>query len=77
MSAIAACPCGEVHELSAAVRAEYERVTAGLPADVPVEVEGRAWLVPRIYIAVHGLKADELPELAGRYGWKPAPGATS
>ena len=67
------CPCGEVHELSATVRAAYERVTAGLPPEVPVVVEGRGWLVPRIYIAVHGLKADELPELAERYGFALAP----
>jgi len=67
------CPCGEIHELSAAVRAAYERVTAGLPPEVPVVVEGRGWLVPRIYIAVHGLKADELPALAEEYGFAAAP----
>ena len=43
----AACPCGEVHELSAPVRAAY--------------------------IAVHGLKADELPALAEEYGFASAP----
>lgn len=70
-----ACPCGEVHELSAAVRAAYEGVTEGLPPDVTVTLGGRSWVVPRIYIAVHGLKADELPALAGKYGWAAAPGA--
>jgi hypothetical protein len=73
----APCPCGQVHELSAAVRAAYEGVTAGLPPEVAVVVEGRAWLVPRIYIAVHGLKADELPGLAERYGWAPSPGTAA
>jgi hypothetical protein len=71
------CPCGEVHELSATVRAAYEGVTAGLPPEVAVVVEGGGWLVPRIYIAVHGLKADDLPELAGRYGWAPSPGTAA
>ena len=30
---------------------------------VPVVVDDRAWLVPRHYIALHGLKAWELPGL--------------
>lgn len=68
------CPCGEVHELPAAVRTGYESVTAGLASSVPVKVPGTGcWLVPRIYIAVHGLKARELPELAERYGFEPQP----
>jgi hypothetical protein len=64
------CPCGEVHELSAAVRGAYEPVTAALPPDAVINVKGvGSWVVPKIYIAVHGLKADELPELAERYRW--------
>jgi hypothetical protein len=31
--------------------------------------------VPRVWIAAHGLKADELPALAERYGWKKVAGA--
>jgi hypothetical protein len=27
-------------------------------------------MVPRIYIAAHGLKAAELPAPAGQYGWE-------
>lgn len=65
----APCPCGEVHELSAATRGAYEAVTAGLPAEVKVEAPGGTWLVPRIFIAVHGLKAAELPGLAERHGF--------
>jgi hypothetical protein len=67
------CPCGEVHELSAAVRAAYEKATTGLPSSVPVETPAGTWLVPRIYIAVHGLKADELPALARRHGFAEHP----
>jgi hypothetical protein len=63
------CPCGEVHELSAAVRARYEGVTAGLASSVPVTTPDGRWLAPRIYIAVHGLKAGELPALAEQYGF--------
>jgi hypothetical protein len=69
-----ACPCGEIHELSAATRVAYENITWGLPETVVIEVCGRAWLVPRIFIAVHGLKADDLPELAARYEFEEAPG---
>ena len=68
------CPCGEAHELSAAVRAEYESVTAGLASSVPVKIPGvGCWLVPRIYVAVHGLRAQELPALAERYGFEAQP----
>lgn len=67
------CPCGEIHELSAATRAAYEAATAGLPAEVPVKTHGGTWLVPRIFIAVHGLKAAELPALARRYGFTAKP----
>jgi hypothetical protein len=63
------CPCGEVHELSAETRVAYENVTAGLPLTVMVAVNGRAWQVPRIYLAAHGVKAAELPALAERYGF--------
>jgi hypothetical protein len=68
------CPCGEVHELSAAIRAAYANVTAGLPVTVRVRIgDGRCWRVPRIYIAAHGLKAGDLPALAARYGFERVP----
>lgn len=66
------CPCGEVHELTAAVRPAYEAVTAGLADTITVTTPAGSWRVPRIYIAVHGLKAAELPGLAGRYGFERA-----
>jgi hypothetical protein len=37
--------------------------------NVAVTVSGRTWLVSRHFIALHGLKAAELPELAKRYGF--------
>jgi hypothetical protein len=63
------CPCGDIHEFSAATRAAYENITRGLPETVLISVSGRAWLVPRIFLAAHGLPAADLPELAGRYGF--------
>lgn len=63
------CPCGDAHELSAEAAAAYQDIAAGLPDTVAVSVSRTgAWLVPRVYIAAHGLKADELPGLAERYG---------
>jgi hypothetical protein len=67
---ILACPCGEIHELSAATRVAYENVTRGLPPTVLVVVEEQGWYVPRIYLAVHGLKGEDLPALAERYGFE-------
>ena len=66
-----ACPCGEIHELSAAARAAYENVICDLEPDVRIKVPGGCWRVPRIFVAVHGLKAAELPALAERYGFAP------
>jgi hypothetical protein len=63
------CPCGQAHELSAGARRAYDEVARGLPATVLVSGGGRAWLVPRVFIAAHGLPAAGLPELAARYGF--------
>jgi hypothetical protein len=50
--------------------AAFQRVTRGLPETVEVEVSGRKWLVPRLYMALHGIIAAQLPQLAERYGWE-------
>jgi hypothetical protein len=67
------CPCGQIHELSAATRVAYESVTAGLPPTMLVVVDGVGrWHVPRLFIAVHGIQLGaDLPELAERYGFEP------
>lgn len=67
-----ACPCGETHEFSAEIRVAYENITRGLPETVTVAVNGRAWLVPRVYVAAHGMAAADLPDLAVRYGFAEA-----
>lgn len=64
------CPCGQGCELSAGARRGYEEVTRGLPETVAIVAGGRSWLVPRLYIAVHGLPGADLPELAARYGFQ-------
>jgi hypothetical protein len=66
------CPCGQVHELSAKTRVAYENVVGGLPPTVVITTRAGSWLVPRIFMAVHGLKASELPALAEQYGFESA-----
>jgi hypothetical protein len=70
------CPCGSVHEFPAVrhtVRGPRPAVLADLLRRRPrpkVTVPGGTWRVPRVWVAAHGLKADELPALAERYGWE-------
>jgi len=45
------------------VQALVEEYVRQLGECVTVSVNGRAWRVPRHYIALHGLKAAELPFL--------------
>jgi hypothetical protein len=37
---------------------------------VRTEAGGHVFLVPRHFVALHGLSTDQLPELAERYGWE-------
>ena len=58
------CPCGRLHE----TRLPDYMVTGTVMVKVP-EFWGFEVLVPRAWIAFHGLKAQDLPELAQQYGW--------
>ncbi len=70
------CPCGGVHEFPATrhtVRGEKPAVLAELLRRKPLPVvttPAGSWRVPRVWIAAHGLEAEELPALAERYGWE-------
>jgi hypothetical protein len=69
------CACGRpLHYSDEKARVTVERLNelAGTPL-IKVTVGGRAWRVPRHYIALHGLKADELPRLALRLGFSEVP----
>jgi hypothetical protein len=60
------CQCGQpLHYSSELLRAMIERLTEGAGGDPMVEVHyhGRVWRVQRHYIALHGLKAANLPFL--------------
>lgn len=70
MAVIKGCPCGVTHEVDLPSQDSYERVTAGLPETVTIHVPGEGrWRVPRAFIACHGLKPAELPQLARQYGF--------
>jgi hypothetical protein len=61
------CACGRpLHYANNHHREWVEQVIADLGPLVLVTVEGRSWLVQRHYIALHGLKAQDLPTLGFR-----------
>jgi hypothetical protein len=65
------CACGKpLHYLDRSKRVIVEEMIGRLGKETPVSVEGRTWMVPRHFIALHGLIAEELPELAKKYGFK-------
>lgn len=58
------CACGQpLHYANSTALAQTERLIAMHGADVRVRCEGRTWLVQRHYIALHGLRAADLPNL--------------
>jgi len=65
------CACGEpLHYRDDRTRAEVEKLVAELGETVLITTRDGTWKVPRHYIALHGIKAWELPYLAGTYGWQ-------
>jgi hypothetical protein len=70
MRTVTDCPCGVPHELTSDIWKLYDRLQEGQDPRMPVTIPAGSWRVPRIYIACHGLKAQDIPELAGRYGWE-------
>jgi hypothetical protein len=58
------CACGRpLHYTDAAMQAKVQALVDRLGPDVTVTVEDRSWRVPRHYIALHGLRAADLPTL--------------
>jgi hypothetical protein len=59
------CHCGKhLHYTDKTIEATVRfMVTALGPEVTVVGPDGRKWLVPRHYIALHGLKSTELPDL--------------
>jgi hypothetical protein len=58
------CHCGKpLHYLNLDVQRVVEEFVRLHGTHIRVTVGGRTWLVQRHYIALHGLKAAELPRL--------------
>ena len=58
------CACGlPLHYCDPRIQRLVEALIAAKGPEIPVRVRGRTWLVPRHFIALHGLKAWELPLL--------------
>ena len=50
------CACGRyLHYVDTGMRKYVEEQIANLGPNVKVTIEGRSWMVPRHYIALHGL----------------------
>jgi hypothetical protein len=68
---MAKCACGKpLHYKDPAQRKKVEALVKELGENIPVNVGSRTWLVPRHFIALHGLKSDELEWLPYKYGFK-------
>lgn len=65
------CFCGEpLHYQNPAMQALVEEFVNKLGSEIQVTINGRSWMVPRHYIALHGLVAAEVeamgfPEVKG------------
>jgi hypothetical protein len=69
------CACGKpLHYSSAHLREMIEQMVATLGECIVVKnlSSGKAFMVPRHYIALHGIRARELVVLAEKYGFKEA-----
>lgn len=68
------CACGQPLHYTDPTRGTFvERMVekfGDLVKITSLEPDRRSWLVPRHYIALHGLQYAELPELAKRYGFE-------
>lgn len=65
------CPCGRpLHYSNQQCEDDVRAMIKEWGRFVKVSAGGKTWEVPRHYIALHGLKAAELPYLAERYQFK-------
>lgn len=64
------CDCGQLlHYSSPETRYYVEEQIRRLGSTVRVSTQAGCWLVPRHYIALHGIKGYDVKELAIKYKW--------
>ena len=67
------CPCGKpLHYTDANIRAYVDGMISTKGPTIDVTTPSGSYRVPRHYIALHGIKAAELPWLAQKYGFERA-----
>lgn len=65
------CACGKpLHYLNPHNQRMVEEFVRDLGETLLISVGRRTWRVPRHYIALHGLKAVDLPVIATEYGFE-------
>lgn len=65
------CPCGQpLHYPNPKAQRMVERMIGAHGVTILVQVQSRGYMVPRHWIALHGLKVREIPILAKKYGWE-------
>jgi hypothetical protein len=61
---VTTCHCGRpLHYTDPDLQQKVQTFVDELGEYIPVTTGGRTWLVQRHYIALHGFKASELPDL--------------
>lgn len=65
------CACGKpLHYLDPKNQLRVQALVDKLGEFILVTVGNKTWMVQRHFIALHGLSAAELPEIAEKYGFK-------
>lgn len=64
------CPCGMLHHTARWVVNYLNNVVSTRGVTVAVSTPEGVWRVPRVFIAMHGLKAGDLPALAHVHGFE-------
>lgn len=56
------CHCGKTHKIDTKKPgwAAFIKFIDDYPPNIPVTIGDGTWIVPRMYIAIHGLKGKEL-----------------
>lgn len=67
------CPCGRpLHYRDARVARTVHDLVERFGPTVVVIAGPQAWHVPRHYVALHGIQAMRMAELARLHNWRPA-----
>lgn len=71
MAYVEYCPCGrKLHYETPELEQYVKRLIMEKGRLIPVTTPEGTWKVPRHYIALHTIRAKDLPMLAYTYGWE-------